>query len=155
MKYPNRRHGIGFPGRKKLKRGALVHVLDSSGSMTGTDMSICISNGKHLAQRYGAPFLAIVIDADIHTVKMIRKSVDLDELQVIGGGGTSSLPVFKYLEDNKIRTDLLVYFTDLYIDFPESKPDIVRDVVWGVINNDRANRVPFGEIIHLKIPEGS
>lgn len=152
-KRASRRYGIGFLGRKRLKRGALVYVVDSSGSMADHEMAVCVANGKHLAARYGAPFLALVCDASVHVVKMISRSVDMEELEMIGGGGTSSLPVFDYLTENKIQTDLLVYMTDLYIDFPEEKPPNVRDVVWAVINNDNANEVPFGEIVHVDIPE--
>lgn len=152
-KRASRRHGIGFYGRKKLKRGALVYAIDSSGSMADHEMAVCVANGKHLAARYGAPFLVLVCDASIHVTKLIKKSVDLDELEILGGGGTSSLPVFDYLKENKVKADLLVYFTDLYIDFPPEKPECVTDMVWAVINNESAEEVPFGEIIHVEIPE--
>jgi len=153
MKRPSRRFGVGWPGKKRIHRGTLVQAIDSSGSMGDTELAVIVSKGKQLARRYGAPYLAIVCDAAIHTIKMVRKVVDLDELEILGGGGTSSLPVFKYLEDNKIRTDLLVYFTDLEIDFPQNKPAIVRDMVWAVVNNPSRNEVPFGEILHVEIKE--
>jgi len=151
MKRPSRRFGVGWPGKKKLHRGALVQAFDSSGSVRDHDMAVMTSQGKHLAKRYGAPYLAIVCDAKIQTIKMIRKVVDLDEIEVLGGGGTSSLPVFQYLEDNRIRTDLLVYFTDLEIDFPKEQPKIVRSTAWVVINNPTRDKAPFGEVINVEV----
>jgi predicted metal-dependent peptidase len=153
MKKPSRRLGVGFIGHKRVKRGTLVYVIDSSGSMSDVELGVAVSNGKQIAKRYGAPFLVLVVDAAVHTVKMIKKAVDLDELEVLGGGGTSSLPAFNYLEENKINVDLMVYLTDLYIDFPEEKPKCIRQMVWAVVNNDSAKEVPFGEMFHVKIPE--
>jgi hypothetical protein len=152
-KRASRRYGIGFFGRKKIKRGALVYAIDTSGSMADHEMAVCVANGKHLAARYGAPFLVLVCDAAIQATKLIKKSVDLDQVDMIGGGGTSSLPVFDYLKEHQVQADLLVYFTDLYIDFPHEKPANVTDMVWAVINNENPQEVPFGEIVHVEIPE--
>jgi predicted metal-dependent peptidase len=149
----SRRYGIGFFGRKKIKRGALVYAIDTSGSMADHEMAVCVANGKHLAARYGAPFLVLVCDATIQATKLVKKSVDLDQVDMIGGGGTSSLPVFDYLKEHNVQADLLVYFTDLYIDFPPEKPENVTDMVWAVINNESADEVPFGEIVHVEVPE--
>jgi predicted metal-dependent peptidase len=153
MKYPSRRFGPGWPGKKRLHRGTLVQAFDSSGSVGDTEMAIMVSKGKQVAKRYGAPYLALVCDAQVHTVKMIRRVVDLDEIEVLGGGGTSSLPVFKYLEDNKVRADLMMYFTDLEIDFPPEKPKEVAQMIWVVVNNPRRTEVPFGDVINVEIKE--
>lgn len=154
MTRPSRRLGIGFMGRKRLQRGSLVFAIDSSGSMSDHEMAVSVSNGKQIAKRYGAPFLVLICDAAIHTIKMIKKIADMDDLQMLGGGGTSSLPVFEYLEEHRIKTDLLLYLTDLYIDFPKEEPKIVRKTVWAVINNPEAQMPPFGEVIHVEVPEG-
>lgn len=152
-KRPNRRYGIGFLGKKRLKRGALVYVIDSSGSMPDHSLAVCVSNGKHIAKRYGAPFLCLVADAAVHTVKMIKTMTDLNELEVVGGGGTMSEPVFDYLRDNNVKTDLLVYITDLMISFPEHQPQEIRQVVWAVVDNPDTEKPPFGDMIHINIPE--
>jgi predicted metal-dependent peptidase len=60
--------------------------------------------------------------------------------------------VFEYLAKHKV--DMLVYLTDLFIDFPEEPPRY--KVIWGVINRGtEANfePAPFGETYHLDIEE--
>ncbi len=46
---------------------------------------------------------------------------------------------------------MLVYLTDLFIDFPETPPKY--KVLWGVINNPGAQPAPFGETHHLEVDE--
>lgn len=61
-----------------------------------------------------------------------------------GGGGTRFTPVFEWIERERLRPDLLIYFTDGEGEFPEREPDY--PVVWLV--KGRAP-VPWGERIQL------
>ena len=61
-----------------------------------------------------------------------------------GGGGTSFVPVFDWIEREYLRPDLLVYFTDAEGEFPAAAPDY--PVIWLVKGR---GRVPWGERIQL------
>ncbi|MFN3883741.1 MAG: VWA-like domain-containing protein, partial [Rhodocyclaceae bacterium] len=61
-----------------------------------------------------------------------------------GGGGTSFVPVFEWLERAGQRPDALIYFTDADGEFPARAPDY--PVLWLV--KGRAP-VPFGRRIQL------
>jgi predicted metal-dependent peptidase len=61
-----------------------------------------------------------------------------------GGGGTSFLPVFHWLAAERLRPDLLLYFTDAEGAFPQQAPDY--PVVWLVKGR---GKVPWGERIQL------
>ena len=61
-----------------------------------------------------------------------------------GGGGTSFVPVFEWLEREHRRPDLLVYFTDAEGEFPTLPPGY--PVVWLVKGR---GQVPWGERIQL------
>jgi predicted metal-dependent peptidase len=61
-----------------------------------------------------------------------------------GGGGTSFRPVFQWVDQQGMRPDLLVYFTDADGDFPGDEPNY--PVIWLV--KGRAG-VPWGERIQL------
>jgi predicted metal-dependent peptidase len=61
-----------------------------------------------------------------------------------GGGGTSFRPVFQWVDQQGMRPDLLVYFTDADGDFPGDEPNY--PVIWLV--KGRAS-VPWGERIQL------
>jgi len=61
-----------------------------------------------------------------------------------GGGGTSFLPVFDWVERTGTRPDLLVYFTDAQGEFPSAEPPY--PVVWLVKGK---TKVPWGQRIQL------
>jgi predicted metal-dependent peptidase len=151
-KRPSRRHGAPHAGRIRMRKGMLAVAVDTSGSIAKTELTVFISKLAGIAQAYEAPFEVIVCDADIHAIKKITKKRDVATVDLTGGGGTSSKPVFEYLEKHKV--DMLVYLTDLYIDFPEEPPRY--KVLWGVINRGKETDfqpAPFGETYHLDIEE--
>ena len=148
LKRPSRRWGIGYPGKVKIRRGTLAVAVDTSGSMSDLDLSMCLHHLRTISKCHQAPLYLMVVDADIHIKKYINRQDDLDKIELKGGGGTSSLPVFEHLEKQKV--DMLIYLTDLDIDFPDKKPRY--PVIWGVINNPN-RQAPFGESFHIKIED--
>jgi predicted metal-dependent peptidase len=66
-----------------------------------------------------------------------------------GGGGTSFVPVFKWIEENDIEPEALVYLTDMYGDFPSKAPSY--PVLWGSIS--KGVPAPFGEVVDVPIQE--
>ncbi len=151
IKRPSRRHGVPHAGRIRIRKGALAVAIDTSGSIAHTELEVFLSKLYGIAKAYEAPFEVIVCDADVHSVKKIVRPMDAKSVDLRGGGGTSSIPVFKHLETHKV--DMLVYLTDLYIDFPEEPPRY--KVIWGVINRKEESfePAPFGETYHLDIED--
>jgi hypothetical protein len=152
IKRPSRRFGVPHAGRVRLRKGMLAVAVDTSGSIAQTELTVFISKLAGIAKAYEAPFEVIVCDADIHAIKKIARRKDVETVDLTGGGGTSSKPVFEYLEKHKV--DMLVYLTDLFIDFPEEPPRY--KVIWGVINRgkeDNFEPAPFGETYHLDVDE--
>jgi chorismate mutase len=148
----SRKFGWGFPGRRKESRGGLAVAWDVSGSVSNTELGIFVAKSKQIAKAYEAPFFLIVCDAKIQSVHTIRSLRDLKAIEVTGGGGTSSLPVFDLLKKPEYQTDCLVYLTDLEIDFPSEIPKY--EVIWGVIGQtDTTMRAPFGKTYHLKVED--
>jgi predicted metal-dependent peptidase len=66
-----------------------------------------------------------------------------------GGGGTSFRPPFDWLVEQGIRPETLVYFTDMYGDFPE---DPGYPVIWCSSTADK--EAPFGDTIHVEVGNG-
>jgi predicted metal-dependent peptidase len=61
-----------------------------------------------------------------------------------GGGGTSFLPVFEWVDSQDQRPDLLVYFTDAKGMFPKAMPDY--PIIWLVKGGQS---VPWGQRVQL------
>lgn len=64
----------------------------------------------------------------------------------VGGGGTSFIPPFKYLEKKGIRPMFAIYITDMYGSFPDTPPDY--PVIWVSFTADI--EAPFGKTIYVK-----
>jgi predicted metal-dependent peptidase len=145
-KKQSRRHGWGFPGTTRLKRGILAVYLDTSGSMDDTDIAIAVRELKGIADAYGAPFELICADAEVQKVQKIAGKFSVDRIEIAGGGGTDSKPVFKYLE--KKNVDLMVGITDGWNVYPAVAPKY--QVIW-VCQTEVS--FPWGEVLRVKREE--
>lgn len=149
MKRPSRRLGLPNPGRVSGRKGSVAVALDTSGSISDVEMKIFMSKLWGLLKSYERDLTVIVCDCAIHTVKVVRSFEDIKTIDMKGGGGTSSRPVFEYLETHPF--DMLVYLTDLFIDFPEEPPKNL-EVIWAVINNEEG-QAPFGRTFHIEVED--
>ena len=145
--------GIGAPGITGHGAGLIV---------VGGDTSMSIFHDKELVQGFVNEMAGILEDVQpevVHSVwcdtevKRVDVLHNVDDLRRViatipGGGGTSFIPVFEYIEQNDLRPDALIYLTDLEGAFPDHEPDY--PVIWGSINPD--GKAPFGTIV--RIPKG-
>lgn len=91
-------------------------------------------------------------DAKLHRVDEMSEPGDVADARhkgAPGGGGTSFIPVFDYVEGLGGRIDALVYLTDGYGSFPASKP--AYPVIWGNISGPGAVNYPFGDVVDIPV----
>ena len=149
MKRPSRRLGLPNPGRVQGRKGSVAVAIDTSGSIGDVEMKIFMSKLWGLLKSYERDMTVIICDCAIQSTKVIRSFQDIKSIDLKGGGGTSSRPVFEYLEQHPF--DMLVYLTDLFIDFPEEPPKGL-EVIWAVLNNEKGE-APFGRTFHIEVDE--
>lgn len=66
-------------------------------------------------------------------------------IQYFGGGGTSTLCVFDEIEKRNIDPACVIFFTDLYAEFPEKCPSY--DVIWLTPKRDHGESPGWGRVI--------
>lgn len=138
---PNRRQQL-LPGNLERYGAKIVFAIDTSGSMSTKDLEEIYSVIKWISKRTNVT--TIQCDASITDV-VVDKQIRSGTIGVKGRGGTSFVPVFKFITDKfKDKIDILVYATDLDGEFPTEKPKY--PVVWLATSN---KKVPFGQIIKL------
>ena len=148
---PNRRYissGLYLQSRRDTFFQAVL-AIDTSGS-TADDLDLFAAELTALFNSFGQYELSVICcDARIQSIKTYTQDSPFDDrnIQFQGGGGTSFIPVFQYVEENFPQTQILIYFTDGYGDIPE-EPDF--PVLW-VITPDGRNSIPWGYVI--KLPE--
>ena len=90
---------------------------------------------------------AICSHAKIKTVETYTQDTFFDSPNIVfkGGGGTSSTPIFQYVNKHLMETQILIYFTDGHGDIPDA-PDF--PVLW-VITPGGKSCVPWGNEVQL------
>jgi len=143
---PNKRYldsDIIVPGLIGDEIEHIVVALDVSGSMSREDITAALSEIRALVE-HTAELTCIVADAEVQAV---LKGDEIDEAireqRFRGGGGTSHIPVFEYIESERLRPTVFVGLTDLETTLPDSAPPY--PVLW-VVSNKRA-KAPWGRIV--------
>lgn len=144
---PSRREGDAiFPSLRSSEIDIVV-ALDTSGSVSDKEMGEFLAEIDAIKGQVRARVILHACDAQLaddgpwsfepwEEFKLPR--------EFKGGGGTSFLPVFDWLEREGRRPDLLVYFTDADGAFPVQEPTF--PVIWLVKGK---GKVPWGQRIQL------
>jgi predicted metal-dependent peptidase len=152
-KRPNRRFGEEQKGHLPTRKLAITIAIDTSGSISNEDLQDFIVEIKAIQRSYKTRMTIIECDAEVQKEYALTPMTKIDT-KFKGRGGTSFIPVFEYVDEKNIKTDLLIYFTDMWGDFPKEKPKY--PVLWVSINDDYGNsgyKPAFGDVI--SIPEHS
>ena len=142
-----RREGEALMPRLFSQSVNLVVALDTSGSITGDELRDFLSEIDALKAQVRAEVTLHACDDKLDPNGPWRYSMwESIELPagISGGAGTDFRPVFDWLERQRCRPDLLVYFTDAEGRFPTQEPDF--PVIWLVKGK---SPVAFGSRIQL------
>ena len=144
-KKPSRRYGENQKGQLPARQMKLTIGIDTSGSITDDNLQAFVSELRAIQRSYKSKITMIEIDY------IVQREYNLDRYTAVktnfqGRGGTSFVPLFEYVTEKKIKTDALIYFTDLYGDFPKTKPPY--PVLWVSVGG-KIDGVPFGEVLDM------
>lgn len=149
-----RQPGIGFgPGRPMLPalRAPVPTIwvaVDTSGSMGQEELTIALREVKGILALAGVAVTFIACDAAVHSVKPVRSWQELPKL-LIGGGGTSFVPIFEELtKGGRKRADVLIICTDGDGECPVEPPNGIK-VVWLLTGKCRRKPCAWGEQIEM------
>jgi predicted metal-dependent peptidase len=170
-KLPNRRFlGSGkiLWGTKKEKTSidTCVVISDTSGSMTKEEIAQHLSEAADIVNNLEPEETYIIFcDAEVQLpVYSYKRGQKFTVPDPQGGGGTSFVPPFKWIQNNIInkgkKLGPVIYFTDGYGTWPTTKDygvgDYKNDIFWVITGKDEANesiKPPFGERADLIFTE--
>ena len=135
-----------FPGLRSEEID-LVVAVDTSGSIREAEIKQFFSEINAIKGQIRARIILICCDAEIgDEFPVIFQAWDefKFETQLKGGGGTDFRPVFRWVEQQDMNPDTLVYFTDACGEFPECESSY--PTLWLVKGKQK---VPFGVRIQL------
>jgi predicted metal-dependent peptidase len=141
--------GIIFPGYTGFGAGCVVVAVDTSGSVGVKELTRFLSECDGILNDAKPSELWILgCDAAVHDATLLVQGDNLKDCSppLKGGGGTSFIPPFEWVEQNGVRPAALVYLTDMYGPFPAGAP---YPVIWCSTTPDK--EAPFGETIQIGV----
>jgi len=141
--------GIYAPGRSGFGAGTVVVGFDTSGSIYCVPQlleTFLSEVGGILSEIKPKQLIVVWCDARVHRHDEVDELTDLKGLKPVGGGGTSFVPVFDWIEEQGITPDCLVYMTDGDGRFPSEAPKF--PVLWADISNNE-KKYPFGDVVQI------
>jgi predicted metal-dependent peptidase len=119
----------------------VVVAVDTSGSMSSEAIAAAMAEVKGILGAGADTVRLIACDAKIHLDTTLS---ELRGVQLTGGGGSRSEPVFSLVRD----ASLLVYLTDLELSIPAKPPSY--PVLW-VATRTHSRKPPFGTVISMRM----
>ena len=129
----------------------LVVAIDTSGSMSNSDIAYVINEIFNIVKDYDSKITIIECDAQIGRIYQVKRPSDVST-RVSGRGGTSFVPVIDHINETGLyRNALMIYFTDGYGDHEIPKPRTMRNL-WVVLQDEKhlSLKEPYGEVKALK-----
>lgn len=158
---PSRRYlGFGFvlPGLTEEEEiPQIVVVCDTSGSVSNAELEQYSAEISSVLEEFECKFKVIYCDTEVQGEEDFSYEDLPIKLNAKGGGGTKFRPAFEYIEENKIETEAIIFFTDMDAwDWNELKDyDPQLPVLWldsyGAIVERIGFRLPFGKHILLDL----
>jgi len=141
---------MALPSMDREKVEVVVSI-DTSGSIDKEELTEFVSEIAGIARSFhSVDIYAIVCDAEVNNAVDMKNATpdDIERLVIKGGGGTSHVPVFKWLDENKANARLIICFTDGATEFPD-KNDVSIPTLWVLCGRAQAKKehIPFGEVI--------
>ena len=142
-------HGYIIPTLYNESIGEVVVAVDTSGSISNEAYQHILGNLQFIHANLSPSKLHLVQFTDsIHNTMVSEEGDDLNEdIFKRVNGGTDVNPVFDWVENNGIKPEIMIVFTDMYM--PKVKHDPSYPVIWGVIDNPSCD-IPFGDRVDIK-----
>jgi predicted metal-dependent peptidase len=127
----------------------VVVAIDTSGSIGKEEMQRFASEMLGIATSFhGVKISLVQADCKVHSDIEISSDYEdvVKNIVVIGGGGTSHVPVFEHIAKEHPDARVAVCFTDGFTDYPDRAPEI--DTIWAMTTKLTA---PFGKTVRVEI----
>lgn len=140
--------GIYLAGKSGKTLGKIIVAVDTSGSCWEAQPKFASELQSIVEDFPDTKLLLVYCDAAVnHVQEWDPQSGEKLVLECHGGGGTSHVPVFNWVEEHHSDVDGLICFTDLDTSFPNKRYPF--DTLWAAAPGFNRS-VPFGEVIFLK-----
>lgn len=142
-----------LPSFTKVEANILKNIwfcVDVSGSIRQETLSEIMSEIRQMFLMYSGVSLKIsFFDTKVTEPVLCDDEETLMDISPVGGGGTSFLAIFKYLQNEmeELPTAIII-LTDGYCEYPKEEDALDIPVLWIIYNNSKD--APWGNSIHVE-----
>lgn len=130
----------------------LWFLIDTSGSISAEELTDAFSEIRSAIEQFdNLTGKFSFFDTRVSEPKEFDSIEALNEIEPIGGGGTSFHCIFKYMQEefkDKYPTAVIV-LTDGYADYPKEEAALGVPVLWIIAGNNKET-APWGVTIHIQ-----
>lgn len=122
----------------------MMAAIDTSGSMSQDDLNTCLNEVYQVAlAKKPLKLIVVQFDTRIADIQEFRSLAEfkraMPKYEIKGGGGTDVKPVWDLLKKdpkyNRVPCDILMVFTDGYLEQYKRDPKHMKNLCWVVIDN--------------------
>lgn len=151
-KRASRRYGITYPGQKTDYKLNLGIYIDSSGSISDTDLALFGGEVNRIFDTKLANIEIMAGDTKTNEHYEMKKRMTPKDFKISGRGGTDSHAWLSYIAKQK-HLDAVVILTDGEFDYNMKKPKL--PVLWAITQNgvslaDFKRNSKFGRVLKLE-----
>lgn len=146
-KYPER---TDLSGRLPKHKTRIVCILDTSGSMSDSDYTYCLSEVLNVSSANETEVTVIECDTKVSSVYVLDSAKRIKKVTRSSCGGTCFSPAIQYVNENNYRDAVCIYFTDGYGEAEIPKPR-VQKMMWVVLDDvqNLSVKEPYGPVCSL------
>lgn len=128
----------------------VIVAIDISASMSEPEIHKVMVEILDIAQNRTNKITVIECDNEIRRVYEMKSKKDIKK-RSSNNGSTKFSPVFRYLQDKKLRNQILIYFTDGVGEKELEVTPITKNVIWVLTGDDDLSlKTPFGKIKRIE-----
>ncbi len=143
---PSRRYfgsGIVLPSLISEELPEVMIAIDTSGSIDQEQLDLFAAEVSGVLEAYQTTIRVVYCDTEVKNEQVLTQQDLPFEAKPVGGGGTDFRPVFDYIREKAYTPCCVIYFTDMYGQFPEQEPEY--PTLWVTTTKDR--QAPFGQTV--------
>ncbi len=143
---PSRRYinqGIIMPSLISEELPEIVIAVDTSGSIDVNALNHFAAEASNVLGAYDTTIRVIYCDTQVQGEEVFTRADLPMQMNPKGGGGTEFTPVFNHVNKKGYTPACLIYFTDMYGDFPRQEPEY--PVMW--LTTTKNIKAPFGQTV--------
>lgn len=131
----------------------VIVALDISASMSEKEIQKIMIEILDIAKNRSSKITVIECDDKIRRVYQAKSRNDFKK-RSSNNGSTKFSPVFKYLQDNKLKNQVLIYFTDGVGEGELEVKSVTKNVIWVLTGKDDLSlKKSFGKIKRIEVKE--